>query len=1147
MTTLLNFVLPAEWLVQGMNAALAALLACAAAVAASRCRAWPLPTRHALLVAALAISVAAPLVSPFCNLPSPWTISLPAASVEPQTMEVAANPSAALPAVAVSSDSVPISTAETNSAPTPMLESDPPPAVATVVNETPAAEIRAQHVAQPIPWLRLAGTVLCGLWFVGIVVGLARAVLSLMRLRRWFGAVSLADDAVLTSAVRRAADRIGLRDPVAVYSSNVLPAPVIFGLLRPRIVVPAGIESELTFEQLQAVMQHELAHLARRDLWIGLLQQIVQIVHWWNPVVHLANRQLADLREQICDDIATRDLAEPEAFASTLIQIADRCSDSRPIPATLGIGSSPIRQLEARIRRILSSPRGTSFRLSRRSAFAVSAFALVMTVTILLAEVQLESPPVKSPPADAPQSVAVAQTDAAAQVDDALPSLAKLIKHIAAYERAYLSFDIQSMETFRMSDELTPLERKGFPWGDGRKHQRLMEYAQWKKRIWRQKSTQLIDGVAQKPGPHESFSDGERRISVSPESALPDANGKRATRVHIDKKFLHDYLYVTPLQGVFCLASHSDGGLLSEMFKNDEDAIQLAWDGDDAKLTFLYGDPGFKTRFHLWLSREHAWHPFRLQWFFLRGENGEKLFHGEWEVTKFVKQGNVWRVAEGTHRTRGASELKLPPEKIKYSLDFKILAAKYEDDVDEKQFHYVIPKDAVVDDDNKPKEEPPPSGKTRAITVSVVDVAKQPVPDATIRLRTTASLRELDRFVTDASGAARTDKVPEGIAMITIEAENCRPASIAFGENVADVDIYLAPQTTGVAVDESDETVAGAWVSNQARDFRADGFYQVPDRQVQGRNEDWSDREGRFVMKTNLTLRPNNDKVTFIAIDPKQERMAIQVVPAADLGRPLELMLQPVCAVEGQCLLEGVTELIDVRPQVYLPTGETVAGVTARRELTPEGLRFDYRLRLPPGDYVLKARRTSQYAEIKIPFGIDRGETELDLGTAVMPPGGPASLKDKPAPDLAVRWRPGEETSWEKLRGKVVVLNFWGLWCPPCIEEMPELMELADQFQGKPVAWIAIHTGEIEDFAVFDQRLAKCIDQNWNKRKPPFALALDRPLREPDTQGETHQRYGIAEWSTLIVVDQKGNVVGPVQKKNLGETIQRLLDRGNDK
>src|SRR6185295_16927277 len=115
---------------------------------------------------------------------------------------------------------------------------------------------------------------------------------------------------------------------------------------------------------------------------------------------------------------------------------------------------------------------------------------------------------------------------------------------------------------------------------------------------------------------------------------------------------------------------------------------------------------------------------------------------------------------------------------------------------------------------------------------------------------------------------------------------NYRPATWIFGET-DEMKVILAPQTAGVTVDESDEPVAGAWISNRPQSFRADGFYQLP-RQFQGRGEDWSGGDGRFVMSMNLTLRRTTEKVPFIAIDPEQKRMAIQVVPTTDLGRQLE-------------------------------------------------------------------------------------------------------------------------------------------------------------------------------------------------------------------------------------------------------------------
>ena len=188
---------------------------------------------------------------------------------------------------------------------------------------------------------------------------------------------------------------VGLQKEILVYCSNVLPAPVTFGLIHPRIVVPAGIESMLPSDQLRAVIQHEMAHIARRDLWIGLLQQVAQIVYWWNPLVSLANRQLADLREQICDDIAIRELPEPDTYAATLLNIAERCSLCKPIPTTLGIGSSPARQLEGRIRRIVSPPKGRCLSLGRKAAVGVSAVTFLMAATILFAQVQVERPDVR--------------------------------------------------------------------------------------------------------------------------------------------------------------------------------------------------------------------------------------------------------------------------------------------------------------------------------------------------------------------------------------------------------------------------------------------------------------------------------------------------------------------------------------------------------------------------------------------------------------------------------------------------------------------------------------------------------------------------------------------------------------------------------
>ncbi len=227
--------------------------------------------------------------------------------------------------------------------------------------------------------------------------------------------------------------------------------------------MPDDIATRLDPDQLRAVMQHELAHVVRRDLWIGLLQQAAATVHWWNPLVQRANRRLADLREQICDDLALRNLPEPSAYAATLIDLAERCTRYRLVPATLGIGSRPLSQLESRVRHILSSTEARTVRLTRRSLVGLSAATILMTATILFAQVEVKPPAQGQPdgltqtaqadhPGDQPE-------DSPPAAQNPTPTLHDLIQQMAAYERRYFPFDIQAIETFRFPDDLTPEER----------------------------------------------------------------------------------------------------------------------------------------------------------------------------------------------------------------------------------------------------------------------------------------------------------------------------------------------------------------------------------------------------------------------------------------------------------------------------------------------------------------------------------------------------------------------------------------------------------------------------------------------------------------------------------------------------------------
>ena len=145
-------------------------------------------------------------------------------------------------------------------------------------------------------------------------------------------------------------------------------APLVLGLLRPAILLPAAA-LELDRTQLEHVLLHEMAHLLRGDLRVGLLQRLVAALHWPNPLVLGCQRALARAQEESCDDLVLAQ-ARPADYARTLLAVAT----SRPPPAGAALGMSVNgSELESRIRRLLHRPDPLAFDESARQHGPIGA------------------------------------------------------------------------------------------------------------------------------------------------------------------------------------------------------------------------------------------------------------------------------------------------------------------------------------------------------------------------------------------------------------------------------------------------------------------------------------------------------------------------------------------------------------------------------------------------------------------------------------------------------------------------------------------------------------------------------------------------------------------------------------------------------
>ena len=133
------------------------------------------------------------------------------------------------------------------------------------------------------------------------------------------------------------------------------------------------------------------------------------------------------------------------------------------------------------------------------------------------------------------------------------------------------------------------------------------------------------------------------------------------------------------------------------------------------------------------------------------------------------------------------------------------------------------------------------------------------------------------------------------------------------------------------------------------------------------------------------------------------------------------------------------------------------------------------------------------------------------------------------APDFQLEDTKGNKVSLSDLRGKVVLVNFWATWCPPCIEEMPSMERLNEVIAGDDFVLLAINTEE-------------------NGRSIVPAFLEKTPYTFPilyDNKGVVQKRYGVFKFPESFIINKDGTVaekiIGPLDWSSL-KTITYFKD-----
>lgn len=263
---------------------------------------------------------------------------------------------------------------------------------------------------------------LFGLWIVVALVMLKRVARAFLYIR-----LVKKKSALLDSAYQIRLQVFGARRKVQIASTTQLRSPIAAGILRPMILIPQRLVEQLSDEELDQVILHELAHFERWDDWTNLLQKVVEALFFFHPAVWLIGRQLNHTREMACDDWVIGQTRQPRAYASCLAKLVELSIRRNTLLGVPGMAASK-EQLFQRVGRVLDSRRSVTSKLSKAGLSLASAILVVAMVMghsfdplVAFPEAQQEEPAIepKSPEAIAPeQPTFIPETPRSTVVDD---------------------------------------------------------------------------------------------------------------------------------------------------------------------------------------------------------------------------------------------------------------------------------------------------------------------------------------------------------------------------------------------------------------------------------------------------------------------------------------------------------------------------------------------------------------------------------------------------------------------------------------------------------------------------------------------------------------------------------------------------------
>ena len=211
-------------------------------------------------------------------------------------------------------------------------------------------------------------------------LGVLRVAFGLWQVQKLRAGSTTLDPSTLDPRLQRTLQEFASRS-VTLAVSDHLQVPAAIGFFRPRIVLPAWSMRELSAEELNAVLIHELAHLRRWDDWTNLTQKVLRSLFFFHPAVWWVEGQISLEREMACDDIVLSRRVSPRSYAECLVSVAEKSFLRRSL-ALAQAAVSRMRHTSRRVTQILDANRSRGTRVWKPALGLVAIFSTLCLVVV---------------------------------------------------------------------------------------------------------------------------------------------------------------------------------------------------------------------------------------------------------------------------------------------------------------------------------------------------------------------------------------------------------------------------------------------------------------------------------------------------------------------------------------------------------------------------------------------------------------------------------------------------------------------------------------------------------------------------------------------------------------------------------------------